>query len=54
MWLLGETLHLDKRLMICEPDAWRGDWMLREVMDGGILDTMLYRMEYGGSGLPVS
>lgn len=35
MWLLGETLHLDKGLMICEPDAWRGDWMLREVMDGG-------------------
>lgn len=35
MWLLGETLHLDKGLMICEPDAWRGELLLREVMDGG-------------------
>lgn len=35
MWILGEVLHLGKGLMLCEADAWRGEWMLREVMKGG-------------------
>lgn len=35
MWVLGEVLHLEKELMLCEPDSYRGAWMLREVMEGG-------------------
>lgn len=35
MWVLREKLHLEEGLLICEPDAWRGKWLLREVMDGG-------------------
>ena len=35
MWVLGKVMKLDKQLMICEPDAWRGEWLLRDVMSGG-------------------
>ena len=35
MWILNEVLHLDRRLMLCEPDRYRGEWLLREVMKGG-------------------
>ena len=35
MWVLCEVLHLDGRLMLCQPDRYRGEWMLREIMDGG-------------------
>lgn len=35
MWVLGETLHLDEELMICEKDEWRGEWMLRVIWEGG-------------------
>lgn len=35
MWLLGEVLQTDGALMLCQPDSYRGKWMLREVMEGG-------------------
>ena len=35
MWVLGEVLHLDEGLMLCQPDSYRGEWMLREIMAGG-------------------
>lgn len=35
MWVLAEVLHLEPELMLCKPDAYRGEWMLREIMDGG-------------------
>ena len=35
MWVLVEVLHLDERLMLCQPDSYRGEWMLREIMAGG-------------------
>lgn len=35
MWLLKDVLHLDDELMICSPDEWRGEWMLRDIMKGG-------------------
>lgn len=35
MWLLGEVLHMDKGVMLCAPDDYRGPWMLRKVMAGG-------------------
>lgn len=35
MWVLGRVLGLERELMPCKPDAWRGRWMLREVLDAG-------------------
>lgn len=35
MWVLGEILHLDKDLMLCEADRYRGEWLLREIIAGG-------------------
>ena len=35
MWVLGKVLHLEPALMLCEPDSYRGEWMLREIMAGG-------------------
>lgn len=35
MWVLKDVLHLDDELMICSPDEWRGEWMLRDIMKGG-------------------
>ena len=35
MWVLSEVLHLDEGLMLCQPDSYRGEWMLREIMAGG-------------------
>ena len=35
MWVLREVLHLDERQMLCQPDSCRGEWLLREIMEGG-------------------
>ena len=35
MWLLAETLHLPKELMLTAPDRRRGRWLLNRVLDGG-------------------
>ena len=35
MWLLREVFGLDESQMLCRPDKWRGEWMLREVMEDG-------------------
>lgn len=35
MWVLKDVLHLGDELMICNPDEWRGVWMLCDVMEGG-------------------
>lgn len=35
MWVLGRVLGLERELMPCKPDAWRGRWMLREVLNAG-------------------
>lgn len=35
MWVLHEVLHLDDGLTLCQPDDYRGKWMLREIMKGG-------------------
>jgi hypothetical protein len=35
MWVLDEMLQMDRALMLCEPDSYRGEWLLREIMDGG-------------------
>lgn len=46
MWVLGEVLHLDHGLMLCEPDAWRGKWLLREIMAGGNFGVHAKRMKH--------
>lgn len=35
MWVLGEVMHMDERLMICKPDARRGEWLLHDMLAGG-------------------
>ena len=35
MWLLSDLLHIDRGLMLCETDDYRGAWMLRRIMEGG-------------------
>lgn len=47
MWMLGELLHLDEDLMICEKDEWRGKWMLRGIMAGGNFGHYADRQQAG-------
>lgn len=35
MWLLCEAFGLDESLMLCKPDEFRGEWLLREIVRGG-------------------
>lgn len=47
MWVLAEVLHLEPELMLCKPDAYRGEWMLREMMAGGNFGRYAQRQQYG-------
>ena len=47
MWVLGEVLHLDEGLMLCQPDSYRGEWMLREIMAGGNFGHHAEREKHG-------
>ena len=47
MWVLGEVLHLDEGLMLCQPDNYRGEWMLREIMAGGNFGHHAGREKHG-------
>ena len=47
MWVLGEVLHLDEGLMLCPPDSYRGEWMLREIMAGGNFGHHAGREKHG-------
>ncbi len=35
MWLLGEAFGLDRTLMLCAPDEWRGKKLLKLALEGG-------------------
>lgn len=35
MWLLQKVFGLDRSLMLCEPDEFRGKWLLDEALEGG-------------------
>jgi hypothetical protein len=47
MWVLHEVLHLDEGLMLCPPDSYRGEWMLREIMAGGNFGHHAEREKHG-------
>ena len=47
MWVLGEVLHLESALMFCEPDSYRGEWMLCEIMAGGNFGHYAQRQRQG-------
>ena len=47
MWVLHEVLHLDEDLMLCPPDSYRGEWMLREIMAGGNFGHHAGREKHG-------
>lgn len=46
MWVLGETLGLDKRKMLVAPDERRGKVLLEEILNGGNFGQ--YDKKYGG------
>ena len=35
MWVLGEVFQMDRTLILCKPDSYYGECMLREIMEGG-------------------
>ena len=47
MWVFHEVLHLDEDLMLCPPDSYRGEWMLREIMAGGNFGHHAGREKHG-------
>ena len=47
MWVLGEVLHLEAGLMVCQPDSYRGEWMLREIIEGGNFGHYAERQQQG-------
>lgn len=47
MWVLHEVFHLDEDLMLCPPDSYRGEWMLREIMAGGNFGHHAGREKHG-------
>jgi hypothetical protein len=47
MWVLHEVLHLDEGLMLCPPDSYHGEWMLREIMAGGNFGHHAGREKHG-------
>ena len=46
MWVLSEVLHLEPRKMIGKADSFRGQWMLRETMEGGNFGHYARRQQY--------
>ena len=46
MWVIGEVLRLETVKMIVEPDKFRGEWMLQEVMAGGNFGRYAKRQQY--------
>lgn len=46
MWVLGEVLHLEPQKMIGKTDSFRGQWMLRETMEGGNFGHYARRQQY--------
>lgn len=47
MWVIGEVLELGTVKMIGEPDNFRGEWMLREIMAGGNFGRYAKPQQYG-------
>lgn len=47
MWVLGKVLQLAPSLMLCEPDSYRGEWMLRDIMSGGNFGLYSQRQSLG-------
>ena len=47
MWVLGEVLHMDAGLTLCEADSFRGEWMLRRIMEGGNFGSYAPKAQYG-------
>lgn len=46
MWVIGEVLKLGTVKMIGEPDKFRGEWMLQEIMAGGNFGRYAKRQQY--------
>ena len=46
-WVLQQTLHLPADKMIAKPNRYRGEWLLRYIMEGGNFGTYKPRDESG-------
>ena len=44
MWVLREIFGLEDGLMLCAQDSYRGEWLLREILEGGNFGTYSSRM----------
>ena len=47
MWVLGEVFQMDSALMLCDPDSYRGEWLLRVIMTGGNFGKYAQRRHQG-------
>lgn len=47
MWMLSETLCMEKDLLLCEPDEKRGRRLLSDVMEGGNFGSYSERLQIG-------
>ena len=47
MWVLGEVFQMDRELMLCKPDSYYGECMLREIMEGGNFGQHAQRQHQG-------
>lgn len=47
MWVLQAVLHLEEDLMLCPPDAYRGEWFLREIIACGNFGDKADWNQYG-------
>ena len=47
MWVLGEVMHLEAGLLLCEKDSYRGEWLLREIIEGGNFGKYAQRQQHG-------
>lgn len=46
MWVLGKVFHMNPALMLCDADSYRGEWLLREIMEGGNFGHHAQRQRY--------
>lgn len=47
MWLMDNLFDMGKDIMLCQPDAYRGRWLLNEALEGGNFGK--YREKHKGS-----
>ncbi len=47
MWLLSEKFCIEKDIMLCKPDEYRGRWLERKILEEGNFGCYAEKKEYG-------